>query len=196
LSRWLLALPLAVFGVGGLVLYALFVTQAGEGAIRENLLPELIGFCLEGFFLVGLLTFVQRLREDDRRRELRLSLRGAMRDFLSHLDLAFLEADAEPASTRDLETQPRVVLRLLASMKETELDADSMVALKRVAIYTLPLAQDLIAVAAQLSTSHMRWWIAIVEAIKKLSEADTREEVERPLLTLMVSLAEFDALKL
>ncbi|MEO0971984.1 MAG: hypothetical protein AAFX85_02740 [Pseudomonadota bacterium] len=195
MSRWLLALPLAVFGVGGIGLYILFLNQAGGSAVHENLLPELIGFCLEGFFLVGLLTFVQQLREIDRRRELWLSLRGSLRDFLSHLDLAYLDADAEPASTRDLETQPRVVLRLMNSMKEMELDTDTLVELKRVAVSTLPMAQDLIDIAAQLSTGHMRLWIAVVESIKRLAEADTREEVERPLRALLQNLSEFDALK-
>ncbi|MEM9385202.1 MAG: hypothetical protein AAGA68_09095 [Pseudomonadota bacterium] len=195
MSRWLLALPLAIFGVGGVGLYILFIGQAGGAAVHENLLPELIGFCLEGFFLVGLLTFVQQLREMDRRRELWLSLRGALRDFLSHLDLAYLDADAEPATTRDLETQPRVVLRLMDSMQKMELDTDTLVEVKRVAISTLPMAQDLIDIAAQLSTGHMRWWIAIVESIKHLAEADTREGVERPLYALLQHLSEFDSLK-
>ncbi|MEO0424845.1 MAG: hypothetical protein AAF184_21090 [Pseudomonadota bacterium] len=195
MSRWLLALPLAIFGVGGIGLYILFIGQAGGAAVHENLLPELIGFCLEGFFLVGLLTFVQQLREMDRRRELWLSLRGALRDFLSHLDLAYLDADAEPATTRDLETQPKVVLRLMDSMQKMDLDTDTLVELKRAAISTLPMAQDLIDIAAQLSTGHMRWWIAIVESIKHLSEADTREEAERPIYAMLQHLSEFDALK-
>ncbi len=196
MSRWQLAIPLTVFGVSGTGLFWLFLVKADEAAFRENLLPELIGFSLEGFFLVGLLSFVQELREQDRRRQLRLSLRSALRDFLSQLDLAFLERDAEPASTPQLETQTKVVLQLMSLMREMELDTDSMVALKRVAINTLPLARDLIGVAAQLSTNHLRWWIAIVEAIQKLSEAEAREEVEQPLYALLQNLAEFDSLKL
>jgi hypothetical protein len=195
-NRWILALPLMVFGIGGIGLYALFVSQADDASFRENLLPELIGFCLEGFFLVGLFTFVQQLRDYYRRRELWLSLRSALRDFLSHLDLAFLEPDAAPALTRDLETQPTLVQRLTGLLGETELEIDTLVALKQVAISTLPLARDLINIAAQLSTRHMRCWIAIVSAIDQLAEADTREQVERPLNDLLVRLGEFDTLKL
>lgn len=195
MSRWLLALPLAVFGLAGIGLMVLFFSQNDSGAFTENLLPELIGFCLEGFFLVGLLSFVQQLRERDRRRELWLSLRGSLRDFLSHLDLAFLGPDVEPATTRELETQPRVVLRLMQQLNELELDTHSMVQLKRVAMYSQPLTQDLIDVAAELSPGHMRWWIAIVDAIKRLAEADTRDEVEQPLHLLLLYLAEFDAQK-
>lgn len=196
MSKWLLALPLAIFGVSGVGLYFYFLSQAGDGAFRENMLPELIGFCLEGFFLVGLFSFVQALRESDRRHELWLSLRGALRDFLSHLDLAFLEVDAEPASTRDLEAEPRIVHELMRQMETLELDRHSMLTLKQVAINTLPLAHDLIPVAAQLSTAHMRWWIAIVDDIKKLSEAESRDAVERPLSGMLFSLTEFDALKI
>lgn len=196
MNRWLLALPLVVFGLGGLGLYTLFISQADDASFRENLLPELIGFCLEGFFLVGLFTFVQQLRDYYRRREQWLSLRSALRDFLSHLDLAFLAPDAEPAKTRDLESQPILVQQLRRLLKDAELDIETLVALKGVAISTLPLARDLINIAAQLSTRHMRCWIAIVESIDRLAEADTREQAEQPLNQLLMQLAEFDTLKL
>jgi hypothetical protein len=195
-NRWLLVAPLVVFGLSGLSLYALFLSQADDSSFRENLLPELIGFCLEGFFLVGLLTFFQQMRELYRRRELRLNLRSALRDFLSQLDLAFLEPDTDPASMRDLESQPRLVPRLLERLESEELDIDHLVAIKRVAVATLPLARDLINIAAQLSTRHMRCWIAIVAAINRLKEADSREQVERPLHELLSRLVEFDSLKL
>jgi hypothetical protein len=114
-NRWLLVMPLAVFGLSGVALLSLFLSQADDASFRENLLPELIGFCLEGFFLVGLFTFAQQLREYYRRRELWINLRSALRDFLSRLDLAFLDPEADPASSRDLELQPRIVARQLAS---------------------------------------------------------------------------------
>ncbi|MEM1187252.1 MAG: hypothetical protein AAF933_16355 [Pseudomonadota bacterium] len=196
MNRLLLVLPLAVFGLSGLALYALFLSQADDSSFRENLLPELIGFCLEGFFLVGLFTFIQQLRDLYRRRELWLNLRSALRDFLSQLDLAYLAPDAEPAATRMLESQPVLVTQLLERLERSELDIDHLVALKRVAGATLPLARDLINIAAQLSTRHMRCWIAIVAAINQLTEASTREQVEQPLHELLTRLVEFDALKL
>jgi hypothetical protein len=195
-NRWLLALPLAVFGASGIGLLALFLSTANESSFRENLLPELIGFSLEGFFLVGLFTFVQQLRDYYRRRELWLNLRSALRDFLSHLDLAFLAPDAAPAQSESLESQPRVVRRLREQLAASTLDIETLVDLKRVALSTLPLSRDLINIAAQLSTRHMRCWIAIVEAIARLAEADTRERAEEPLDDLLLRLEEFDSLKL
>jgi hypothetical protein len=83
--------PLLLFGLAGIYFLSYFLRVASEGAVQENLLPELIGFCLEGFFIVGLFSLVQRRMERDRRHELRQSLRGALRDVLSHLDVALLE---------------------------------------------------------------------------------------------------------
>ena len=195
MNRYLLAAPLALFGISGIALWFYFLDQTAEGPFHDNMVPELIGFCLEGFFLVGLLSFIQQVREHDRRHELWLSLRGSLRAFLSHLDIAFLKADAEPTPSRDLETQPRVIDRLMREMKEVELDLDSMVELKRIALAALPLAHDLIPVAAQLSAGHMRWWIAIVDSLKKLSEARERAQIEQSVYTMLLNLKEFDALK-
>ena len=196
MNRWLLALPLAVFGIGGFGLYFLWLGQADDAAFYDNLLPELIGFCLEGYFLVGLFTLVQQIREHQRQRELWLNLRSALRDFLSHLDLAFLSPDQDPAPTEALEAEPEVARRLQEELERRELTIDDLVAIKRVAISTLPLTRDLTNIAAPLSTRHMRCWIAIVEAINYLTEADTREQVELPLQELLLQLAEFDTLKL
>jgi hypothetical protein len=77
-----------------------------------------------------------------------------------------------------------------------ELEIGHLVAIKRVALSTLPLTRDLTNIAAQLSTRHMRCWIAIVEATSRLSEADTRAQVENHLQELLKQLSRFDGLAL
>lgn len=195
MNRWLLIAPLAVFGTAGIALYYFFISEAAPGPFKDSLVPELIGFCLEGFFLVGLLTFFQASREHERRHELWLSLRGSLREFLSHLDIAFLKPDADPMASKALEEDPQVVDQLLVELKESELDLDSMVSLKKVGVSSLNLAHDLIPVAAQLSAGHMRWWIAIVDAMRQLSEARDRTQLEQSLYTLLLNLKEFDDLE-
>ncbi len=192
----MLVAPLALFGVAGVALYYYFMQGGAGGPFHDNLLPELIGFCIEGFFLVGLLSFFQQTREHERRKALWLSLRGALREFLSHLDVAFLAQDAEPSNSQSLEQDPTVVGELLGKLKESELDLDSMVSLKEIAIRNLGLAHDLIPVAAQLSAGHMRWWIAIVDAMRSLTEAGDRDAVERSIYTMLMNVREFDDLRL
>jgi hypothetical protein len=193
-NRWVLIAPLIVFGIAGGALYLYFISPDASGPFHDNMVPELIGFCLEGFFLVGILSFIQQSREHERRHELWLSLRGSLREFLSHLDIAFLNPDAEPMSSKALEEDPGVVDELMRELKATELDVDSMVSVKKVGIASLSLAHDLIPVAAQLSAGHMRWWIAIVDAMRRLSEARDRTQLEQSLYTLLLNLKEFDEL--
>lgn len=192
-SRLMLIGPMALFGAAVVGLLAYFLMVAGDGSpVHDNLLPELIGFALEGFFLVGLLSALQRSRERSQRREMWLSLRGALRGFLSRLDIALLPANAEPAPTRTLEQDPMVVRRFLRELADGHLDLDSMLALRREAAETLGLARDMIPVAAQLSAIHMRWWIAIVNSIRLLSQARSREAVEQGVQLLLEHIVEFD----
>ncbi len=195
MNRTLLIAPLLVFGLSGILLLWWFL-GSGSGPFHDSLLPELIGFCLEGFFLVGLFTFVQQLRENDRRRELWLSLRGSLRVFLSHLDIAFLEEDAEPMSSSELEDDPVVVSTLLTKLKSQNMSLESMSAFKTLARRDLALTHDLIPVAAQLSAGHMRWWLAIMDSMQQLSEANTRADLEYALEMFLIHLQEFDQLKL
>ena len=194
MNRWLLATPMAIFGAGGIVLLLVFLYGGGEGPVHDSLIPELIGFCIEGFVLVGILSLAQHSREQARRREVWLSLRAALREFLSHLDVAFLTSNAEPTSAHALETDPEVVRRLIGQVEEIELDLEVMVRLKSIAERDLELTHDLIPVAAQLSAGHMSWWIAIVASVRKLSEATDRFQIDQALRGLLANLNEFDDL--
>jgi hypothetical protein len=195
LNRAILIAPLLVFGFSGM-LFLWFFLHAGEGPFHDNLLPELIGFCLEGFFLVGIFTYIQQIREHERRHELWLSLRGSLRVFLSHLDIAFLEEDAEPLSSSSLEGDPGIVESLAAKLKDNNMSLENMSALKTIAHRDLRVIHDLIPVAAQLSAGHMRWWIEIMDSVRHLSEASNRGDLEYALKMFLTHLKEFDQIKL
>ena len=195
MNRWLLALPLAIFGLSGIALYMLWSSQADDTAFRDNLLPELIGFCLEGFFLIGLLSMIQARREKERKEELRLSLRGALRDILSHLDIALLGETAEPAGSGSLEHDPRLVATLIMKLADNTMDVDAMARLKLVAGRNLTTIHDLIPVAAQLSAKHMRWWLAIIDSVRQLSEATDSSAVMGSMHRFLANLGEFDQLE-
>jgi hypothetical protein len=196
LKRLLLFTPLILFGVAGLYFLYAFLEASNEGAFQTNLLPELIGFCLEGFFLVGLFSLIQRRLERDRKNELRQSLRGALREILSHLDIALLEEYAEPASTQSLDLDPKRVKILFAKLHNSELDLKSMRNIKEAAARNVSTMHDLIPVAAQLSANHMRWWLAISESVRRLSEATDKAGVDFAAQKFLMNLGEFDQLPL
>lgn len=193
-SRALLVAPMAAFGLSGVALTVYFMSDDLSGPFHDNLVPELIGFCIEGFFFVGLLSLIQESRERARRKELWLSLRGSLRGILSNLDIAFLAANAEPTQTRVLEQDLESVSRFMKELQENRLNLRAMTSLKRESVETLALARDMIPVAAQLSASHMRWWIAVVDSMRQLSRAQTREAVEQSVYLLLENINEFDRL--
>lgn len=193
-SRALLIAPLAIFGMSGISLFIYFMLFPSETPFHDNLLPELIGFCLEGFFLVGLLSLIQSARERARRKELWLSLRGVMRGMLSNLDIAFLSPNTEPTDTKELEQSVEIVSQFMEELEDNRLNLRSMTSLKKESIRTLSMARDMIPVAAQLSAVHMRWWIAIVDNIRQLSKASSRDEVEQNVYLMLENMNEFDLL--
>ncbi|MDX2419309.1 MAG: hypothetical protein QNK19_17760 [Xanthomonadales bacterium] len=196
MKRLLLLAPLILFGIGGSLLLFFFLEWGNEGAFQNNLLPELIGFCLEGFFLVGLFSLIQLRLERDRKNELRLSLRGALREILSHMDIALLEENAEPASSLSLDQDPKVVKALFVKLHENDLDVRDLVNLKEAAARNINTMHDLIPVAAQLSADHMRWWLAIADSVRNLSEATDKTGVNFAAQKFLMNLGEFDLLSL
>lgn len=184
--------PLVFFGLGVIGFGYYFAMPGREGPFKDNMVPELIGFCLEGFFMVGLLSLWQTSRERAYKRELWLSLRGSLRGILSALDLALLPANAEPASSLILEQDPKVVRRFMRELQNIHLELAGMLALKREAIDALGLIRDMVPIAAQLSARHMRWWIAIVDSMRHLSQAQTRDDLEQSIYKLLENLEEFD----
>lgn len=196
MNRLVLWAPMLVFGIGGLYLLVLFLEPGNDGRIFSNLVPELIGFCLEGFFLIGLFSLIQSRRERERRAELRQSLRGALRELLSYLDIGLLEEHSEPAESRALEEDPKMVATLIIKLAERPLDLNAMAKLKEVAARNLVTVHDLIPVAAQLSANHMRWWLAITDSVRHLTEATDKIAVTSAMHQFLASLGEFDELEL
>jgi len=196
LSRLILLAPLILFGLGGIYLLMLFLQPGNEGRVFDNLIPELIGFCLEGFFLIGLFSLIQRRRERERKEELRLSLRGALRDIISNVDIGLLGETAEPAASRALEEDPKVVASLIMKLADNPLELDAMARIKSVAQHNLTTIHDLIPVAAQLSADHIRWWLAITDSVRNIADATDAAEVGGNLHRFLANLGEFDQLEL
>jgi hypothetical protein len=192
----LLFAPLILFGSAGIYFLYIFIEANNADAFQNSLLPELIGFCLEGFFLVGLFSLIQRRLERERKDELRKSLRGALREILSNMDVALLEENAEPASTQSLDLDPKLVKTLFVKLHRSDLDLNSLLNIKEAAGRNFSTMHDLIPVAAQLSADHMRWWLAIAESVRRLSEATDKSEVNYSAQKFLMNLGEFDQLSL
>ncbi|MEE4330526.1 MAG: hypothetical protein V2J10_06640 [Wenzhouxiangella sp.] len=195
MSKRLIIGLMGLFTILGIALWLWFIHPGPAGPFRSELVPELVVFCIEAFILVGVLSLIQRSLEQRRRRQLWLSLRGSFRDLLSQLDIAFLDPDAEPTPSKELETDPRLVAYMIEQLSAKHPALDNLLAIKREAEETLSLTRDLVAVAAQLSATHMNWWIAIVDSIRQVSIARSRAHLEKSLNDMLVNIQEFDRLE-
>ena len=196
MSRLLLFAPLLLFGLGGIFLLVQMLRTGTPGTFQDNLIPELIGFCLEGFFLVGIFSMIQLRLQLERKSELRQSLRGALREILSHLDVALLAEFREPATSAALERDPKMVANLFTKLHKSPLELEDMRKLKEAAGRSSSILRDLIPVAAQLSADHMRWWLSITDSVRHLSEATDSAGVTAAAQLFLSSLGEFDELRL
>jgi hypothetical protein len=195
MSRTLILTLMAVFTVCGIGLWFYMINPNASGPFHDELVPEMVVFCIEAIILVGILGLIQRYLENRRRLQLWLSLRGSFRDMLSLLDIAFLEPDGEPTPSRELETDPRIVEDMIGQLAEKHPSLDSLLALKREADETLSMTRDLVAVAAQLSATHMNWWIAIVDSVRQVAVARNRAHLEKSLNDMLINIQEFDRLE-
>lgn len=196
MSRLFIIALMVIFAVAGTSLWLYFIYSGAEGPFHEELVPELVVFCIEAFILVGLLGLIQRYLETRRKRQMLLSLRGSFRDLFSLMDIAFLGPHAEPTSSRELETDPRIIDYLIEELDRKHPDLDSLIALKREGLESLSTTRDLVAVAAQISATHMNWWIAIVDSIRRLAEAPDRQGVEHSLHEMLINIREFNRLEI
>ncbi len=196
MSRLFIIALMVIFAAAGSGLWLYFLHSGADSAFREDLVPDLVVFCIEAFILVGLLGLIQRYLETRRKRQMLLSLRGSFRDLLSIMDIAFLGPHAEPTSSRELETDPRVIDSLLEELDRKHPDLDSLIALRREGLESLSTTRDLVAVAAQVSATHMNWWIAIVDSIRRLAEASDRHAVEHSLHEMLINIREFNRLEI
>ncbi|PLW69620.1 hypothetical protein C0039_06315 [Pseudohalioglobus lutimaris] len=196
MNRLVLFAPLVLFGLGGIFLFAQLMRHGAPGTFEDNLIPELIGFCLEGFFLVGIFSLIQLRLARERKNELRLSLRGALREVLSHLDVALLEEFTEPATSAALEQDPRAVQALFVKLSNRQLELEDMRNLKKTAGVSFSILRDLIPVAANLSADHMRWWLAIADSVREIAEATSSIGVTTAAQRFLINVGEFDDLRL
>jgi hypothetical protein len=148
------------------------------------------------FRLIGLFSLIQRRRERERREELRLSLRGALREILSYLDIGLLEEHSEPADSKSLEEDPKLVATLIMKLADNPMELGAMANLKAVAAQNLTTIHDLIPVAAQLSAKHMRWWLAITNSVRQLAEGTDRSAVAAATHHFLATHGDSDELEL
>jgi len=176
-----------------------FGSASEQGDVVGSLVPELIGFCLEGIFFVGIFTWLQERKDKERKNEIKQSLAGAM-GFTCQLINSCLEPDtriklsSSENWTRQARTNGRRLNELLSQLSNNELSvsAEGIEAIQQLLLTRVSTLDSLLSVSAQLSHSHLSAYNMILTEIHKISKHHYYDAAElkssfTSLLRLLVS---------
>jgi hypothetical protein len=166
-----------------------------------NVLPELIGLCLEGIFFVGIFSWMQENKERAARTELKKSLAGAV-GFLCQIINGCLAADQQIQLsgsdnwTRQTRSNGRRLNELREKLNKDELEVseEGISAIQQLLQSRLSTLDSLLAVSAQLSHSHLSAYTMILTEAHKIAEHHyygDRDELRRSFSNLLRLLRSF-----
>jgi hypothetical protein len=184
-------------------LLALFAIWYGidsrQGAFVDNMLPELIGFCLEGIFFIGIFTWIQERKDRERKEQLRQSLAGAIgficpiinSSLVKEKQIKLRETDNWTRQTRTNGPNLKSLLRSVSS-HEINITSAQIQAIQQLLTTRLSTLDSLLSVAAELSHAHLSAYNMILTEIHKIAKHQYFESKElktsfHNLLKLLVS---------
>jgi hypothetical protein len=184
-----------------LVLFVIVSTLLWIGLSQDdfidNLVPELIGFCLEGIFFIGLLSVWQQRRERRNKRSLSKSLRGFLGVFLKEINSGIICASFSPLEKPDeLDQAHEGIDKLKLNITNCSISQSSIDALHRLSLHEISSLVNLLPVAAELSAKHMIRWNDILNQVKLLASTEQREDIRELLLALLDNIKSFDGLEI
>lgn len=195
--------PVIPVFAGLLGLFAIwFALESREGDFVGSLLPELMGFCLEGIFFIGIFTWIQERKDRDRKTELKQSLAGAM-GFLCQIINGCIPASTQVQLgsndnwTRQARKNGRSLKDLQKRIADSELDVseEQIQAIQQLLTTRLSTLDSLLSVSAQLSHSHLSAYNMILTEIHKIAKHHhirDGDELKRSFSNLMRLLVSFN----
>ncbi|MBF0143146.1 MAG: hypothetical protein HQL57_03585 [Magnetococcales bacterium] len=165
--------------------------------LSQSMLPQLIGFCIQGMFLILVFAFYERRTTLHARQ----SHKFALCAFLSTLVEAGLPstgADAAHLRTpRLLPGRLAEAIRLFHAGTTTGLPSDACcLRIREKSRYALSSLESLIPVAAQVDPFHLNQWMEIVIAGQALNTITAKEGEAKAVAELLDGIRRFDELEL
>lgn len=167
-------IPIFAFLLGMFIFW--FSVESQSGDFVGNMLPELIGFCLEGIFFIGIFTWIQERKDKERKRELKQSLAGAI-GFICPIINSSLPKNKQIKLrdsdnwTRQTRTNGPSLKQLLGSIthSEIQIESDEIRAIQKLLSTRLSTLDSLLSVSAELSHSHLSAYNMILTEIHKIA---------------------------
>lgn len=189
---------LLIFVVIAVSLFTFFLKHGGN--VNDNIIPELIGFCLDGIFFVALLNYFEkhqvRKQELYSKKQFKAALRGSLYLFLNLAYSAVPENKTNLTFT-DAISSTSGIEQLINSLRQSDTISGLLETyLKDAAGRNLGIVQSLLPIAAQIDKVHLELWSMIIRDISWIGEPDQDGGTSIALDNLLHHIKVFDSLKI
>lgn len=189
---------LFIFVVITVSLFTFFLKHGGN--VNDSIIPELIGFCLDGIFFVALLNYFekQQVRKQELRtkEQFKAALRGSLYIFLNLAYNAVSENKTNLTFT-DAISSTSGLEQLINSLRQSDTISGLLeTCLKEASGRNLGIAQSLLPIAAQIDKVHLELWSMIIRDISRIGEPDQDGGTSIALDNLLHHIMVFDSLKI
>lgn len=162
-----------------------------ETDLTKSLLPQLIGFCLQGAFLVVVFALYEKRSLINAKHSHKLALRTFLVTFVD-LCLPNLQEPPSDASTEALLPLPAAFAAGLDLIRAQGLDETIASRLRSIAEKNLLPMSSLTFVAAQIDHYHLKNWNAIMQNCRDIRNTDTAAETGKKAVKLLENIRKFD----
>lgn len=159
-----------------------------EADLSRSLLPQLIGFCLQGAFLVVVFAIYEKRTTVHGKRSHKFALRSAASSVLRPLGGVY------DGAARGGFLAPPVLMRIHQDIMESGLSQGVCEALEANALRVLVSLESLSVLAAQIDAQHLEAWGEILHAIRGMSGVCAQGEMQEMVLELIDAVRDFDEL--
>ncbi len=165
-----------------------------ETDLSTSLLPQLIGFCLQGAFLVMIFAVYERRSTINSKRGHKFALRTFLSTCVRHCVAIDRDHVEDPAGADPLFPPPAAIAEGIEIIRAQGLNAASADKLKNIAERNLTSMESLAAVAAQIDYYHLEVWNSVINDNRDIRDAQTLEAASRATVHLLEHIQKFDEL--
>ncbi|MBF0438176.1 MAG: hypothetical protein HQL93_03550 [Magnetococcales bacterium] len=160
-----------------------------QTSLTKSLLPQLIGFCLQGGFLVIVFALYEKRSTIDARRNWKFTLRSFLSPFVDH---CLPDWKSMVNNSEKLLPPPEILQQSIHSIRSDGLQQKLGVELQQIAQRNLIAMESLSVVAAQIDHIHLNTWMAIIHHTRALTNALTEAEQRTLVVNLLEDVVKFD----
>ncbi len=190
--KMFLTVVLAIFS--SLFLAVIYLLKVYHVPIAGNVMPEVLGFCLDGIFFVVLFTWIvdhyTKAHESAKKRELKTTALKFIGIFLMWGSREKMNESGEVKHTYSITEISSIIEHIEAS----DFIGVSAMFLKEFAVRELPNFRSLYPVVAQIGANHLICWCTIINNLEGICESEGDLALKKPLVEFLKAVQSFENL--